>query len=239
MRINGFEQIKAFYSIVFEQKYPIKPQHISLYVFLINQNNRNNWVEWFKCPFDLAMAGACIGSKATYYQCLKDLKEWNLLDFEKGVNNWKAPKIKLEVLNCTPTYTSTVPQSEPLSVPAPEPLSVLLPIHIYKLITNNLKLITLNLEKWIKSELEISIPPYAEFLQYAKTLEIYKAELDYSLKAKYDSWVESGWKDGHGKKILKWKGKLANTIIHLKPTEPQNNSTSTIPRLKTQTPNGN
>ena len=145
-RINGFDQIKAFYSLVFENKFPVKPQHISLYVFLINQNNRNNWVEWFKCPYDLAMAGACIGNKNTYYKCLDELQEWNLIKYQKGINNWKAPLIKLEVLKCTSTDTSTdtatVPQSEPLLIQLPQQVL----IHIYKPITNNLKLITDNID---------------------------------------------------------------------------------------------
>lgn len=124
MRINGFDQIKALYSLVFEQKHAFKPQHISLYVFLINQNNRNMWVEWFKCPYDLAMAGACIGSKKTYYSCLNDLQDWGLLHYQKGSNEWKAPMIKLEVLKCTSTYTSSVPQSEPLPIPQGTPLPI-------------------------------------------------------------------------------------------------------------------
>ena len=131
-RINGFDQIKAFYSIVFEQKYDIRPQHISLYVFLINQNNRNNWVEWFKCPFDLAMAGACIGNKKTYYKCLSDLQDWGLIKYEKGINDYKAPKIKIEVLNCTAIDTATVPQSEPLLQPQGTPLPTPQDTHIYK-----------------------------------------------------------------------------------------------------------
>lgn len=148
MRINGFDQIKALYSMIFSQVYNFKPQHISLYVFLINQNNRNNWVEWFKCPFDLAMAGACIGSKKTYYQCLKDLQDWGLLTYEKGSNEWKSPKIKLEVLKCTATYTATVPQSEPLPIPLPTPLGT----HIYKPTTYNLEHIETDKEKPIENE---------------------------------------------------------------------------------------
>jgi len=135
-RINGFDQIKAFYSWVFSNADKnVKPQHISLYLFLINQNNRNNWIEWFKCPFDLAMTGACIGSKKTYYSCLEDLQTWKFIKYKKGTNNWKAPLIKLEVLKCTATVPQSEPQSEPQCVPQSEPL----PIHIYKLITNNLK----------------------------------------------------------------------------------------------------
>ena len=142
MRINGFEQIKSFYSWCFDnQDKNIKPQHISLYLFLLNQNNRNNWIEWFKCPYDLAMTGSCIGSKRTYYNCLNDLKEWKLINYKKGVNNWKAPVIKLEVLK----RTSTVPQSEPVPIQADTPL----PIHIYKLITSNYVTVVENLERWI------------------------------------------------------------------------------------------
>ena len=99
MRINGFTQIKAFYSWTFDnQDKQIKPHHISLYLFLLNQNNRANWIEWFKCPYDLAMTGSCIGSKKTYYKCLNELEEWKLIEYKRGLNEWKAPLIKLEVL---------------------------------------------------------------------------------------------------------------------------------------------
>lgn len=111
--------MKAFYSWVFDNAdKQIKPQHISLYLFLLNQNNRANWIKWFKCPYDLAMQGACIGNKKTYYNCLRDLEEWKLIQYKKGVNEWKAPLIYIEVLKCT----SSVPQSEPQDVPQGVPL---------------------------------------------------------------------------------------------------------------------
>lgn len=205
MRINGFEQIKALYSMVFESQYDFKPQHISLYVFLINQNNRNNWVEWFKCPYDLAMAGSCIGSKKTYYKCLNDLMDWGLLKYEKGSNDWKAPKIKLEVLKCTSTYTSSVPQSEPLHT------QVDIPLHTPQ-DTHNIKPITIN------NKPKTEIPDYQLFLDYFKSLkQVYKPELEFSLQSKYETWVENGWKDGNGKKIVNWKTKLKNTIPFLRP----------------------
>jgi len=143
-RINGFDQIKAFYSLVFSQTHPIKPQHASLYVFLINQNNRNNWVEWFKCPYDLAMAGACISSKKTYYRCLNDLQDFGLIKYEKGINEWKAPMISIEVLK----DTSSVPQGEPLVEQLVEPLVEQLGTHIYKLY--NLKQLNLLTREDIK-----------------------------------------------------------------------------------------
>lgn len=156
--MNGFEQLKSFYSWVFNNPDKVRPTHISLYVFLLNQNNRNFWAEWFKCPYDLAMQGACIGNKNTYYKCLDDLQSFNLIEYKKGVNNYKAPLIKLLRLydNEPLTEQVTVPQSEPQSVPVTvpqsEPLTGLLNKNIYKLITVNYKLINLKLETWIKNE---------------------------------------------------------------------------------------
>jgi hypothetical protein len=158
-RINGFEQIKTFYSWVFNnQDKRITPQHVSLYLFYINQNNRNNWVEWFKCPYDLGMAGSCIGNKKTYYSCLTDLMNWGLIGYKKGINEWQSPLIKLEVLKCTTTYTATVPLPIPPPQPLPTPQSRPLPTHIYKLITNNLKPITDNYDKFEKFVLSLGVP---------------------------------------------------------------------------------
>lgn len=152
MRINGFEQIKSFYSWVFNNADKrVKPQHISLYLFLLNQNNRSNWVEWFKCPFDLAMSGACIGNKKTYYSCLNDLQEWGLIKYQKGTNNWRAPLVMLVVLNSTSSGTASVPRSEPQVLPQVLPHDVPLPTHIYKLITDNIEIVKDNLGDWIKN----------------------------------------------------------------------------------------
>jgi len=135
-RINGFEQIKNFYSWVFENQGMVKPVHVSLYLFLLNQNNRINWVEWFKLPYDLGMTGSCIGSRNTYYKCLDDLVEWKLIEYKKGVNNHKTPEIKLCLLkneHLVPNVESCMLKSEH----QPILLSEHLPIHIYKLVTNN------------------------------------------------------------------------------------------------------
>ena len=58
------------------------------------------------------------------------------------------------------------------------------------------------------------VPSYSEFESYALTK---RPEVDTThLKAKFESWVEAGWKDGYGNKILNWKSKLLNTLPHLK-----------------------
>lgn len=160
--MNGFDQIKGFYSWVFNNPDKIRPTHISLYLFLWNQANRANWVDWFKCPYDLAMQGACIGNKGTYYRCLDDLKEFKLIDYKKGINNFKAPLVHLiqlyknEHLTEHLTEQVTVPLSEPQTVPLYVPQCEPQYVPIYKLITDNIKLITINKDVFFNFVLSLS-----------------------------------------------------------------------------------
>ncbi|WP_288373989.1 DUF6291 domain-containing protein [uncultured Chryseobacterium sp.] len=62
-------------------------------------------------------------------------------------------------------------------------------------------------------------------------MEIYQNELkldfslyEFAVRAKYNSWIESGWKDGHKKPIISWKSKLRNVIPHLKPIYGKSNN---------------
>lgn len=65
------------------------------------------------------------------------------------------------------------------------------------------------------------IPTEQDFLEYGYTIlkQLNKdpENFEFSLKAKYHSWVDDGWKTGHGKKIKNWKNTLNNTIPHIKP----------------------
>ena len=104
--------MRGFYSMVFESKHEFRPTHVSLYIFLLNQNNRTNWTEWFKCPFDTVMMGACINSNKTYYNVLNDLQNYKLIKYRKGINNYKAPRIHIIPLQ--------VDDNEPTKIPKPE-----------------------------------------------------------------------------------------------------------------------
>lgn len=74
-------------------------------------------------------------------------------------------------------------------------------------------------EKDILSKDNNKIPTIETFLAYSKTIEIYKPELDYAIKSKYEAWKDNGWKDGNGKEIKNWKTTLRNTMPYLKPIE--------------------
>lgn len=68
----------------------------------------------------------------------------------------------------------------------------------------------------------VNIPAIEEFVKYG--VENSNKDFEYALRLKYNSWVENGWVDGNGKKILKWKSKLLNTIPHLVPQKTEVNS---------------
>lgn len=207
-RINIYEQISAFYSFVYENPDKINKSHVALYMFLINQNNRSNWSEWFKLPYDLAMAGACIGSKGTYYKCLNELQSWKLIKYKKGENDYKAPQISIIVLSKSEQLT--VPLSEPLTVPLTgqlseqlsEQLSVLLTGNIDILITSNYKLITDNIKKWIKSELDSLEKPKRASRKFVKPtihemIDFIKSNsLNVDAEYFFNHYESNGWKVG-------------------------------------------
>lgn len=63
-----------------------------------------------------------------------------------------------------------------------------------------------------------NIPTQEEFLLYCRELLSDRyVNYEFSLKAKYDTWVEAGWKDGYKKPIVNWRLKIRNVIPFLKP----------------------
>jgi hypothetical protein len=72
--------------------------------------------------------------------------------------------------------------------------------------------------KFLKLLTKKEIPTEEEFISYYKTeLEKEFPNRLFAVKAKFETWIDDGWKDGNGNKIKNWKLKLKNTITHLKP----------------------
>ncbi|WP_297971889.1 transcriptional regulator [uncultured Capnocytophaga sp.] len=67
-----------------------------------------------------------------------------------------------------------------------------------------------------KPKLNIEPPTLEEFMEYAKTLELYEESLIPHLKTKYETWNENNWVNGYGKPILNWKLTLKSTMPYLK-----------------------
>ncbi len=87
-----------------------------------------------------------------------------------------------------------------------------------KEIVNNININTTNIKTNTLQKKVGEQPTLDEFLMYSRTLPVYVAGLEYPLTAKYNSWHEAKWRDGHGTPIKNWKTKIQNTIGYLKPT---------------------
>lgn len=117
----------------------------------------------------------------------------------------------------------------------------------YKLVDDNLNVVITGVQKGLQSPLEAShvtvtvnvpvnvrkggmgekqkkeIPTIEEFMHVAKTNQLFKPSLEYSLIAKYNAWLDAGWKDGNGKEIKNWKSKLNVVFPYLKEVATTNN----------------
>jgi hypothetical protein len=75
-----------------------------------------------------------------------------------------------------------------------------------------------------------TIPPFLEFLEYAKSFEKYHSNLEQPLKTKYNSWVANDWHDGKNNKIKNWKSKLISTFPYILKDNPISTFKINFPR---------
>ena len=77
------------------------------------------------------------------------------------------------------------------------------------------------------------IPSLDEFIEYAKSLEGYEAELDLNISEKYESWINNDWKNTSNRPISNWKSILKSTLPYLKNKSEENSlSLQNIPNIK-------
>lgn len=177
--------------------------NVSLYMYLLEQYKNNNFTDF----------------------SLSDLKIKN--DLKISTNTVKVSKIKLRNIGLIQYKTSNgVPcQYKILDNP--------IWIHNQKQTKTNIESAHLKVtdKQKIKDEplkplikqthLEKdNVPDFVEFLEYAKTLNGYTAELDSLIEAKYGSWVENNWKNGYDRPITNWKSTIRNTLPYLKNSLP-------------------
>jgi len=84
--------------------------------------------------------------------------------------------------------------------------------------------------KKVAQKKEKTEPPDLDtFIESAREIYQNELKLDFSLfefavRAKYQSWIDAGWKDGNKKPIQAWKNKLRNVIPFLKPIYGKSNN---------------
>ncbi len=69
--------------------------HISLYMALFQVWNLSRFPEVFYINRQEIMALSKVGSKATYHRCIKQLEDWNYLNYFPSHNPYKGSQIKM------------------------------------------------------------------------------------------------------------------------------------------------
>ncbi len=86
-------------------------------------------------------------------------------------------------------------------------------------------IIIVNKEKRGMGKKTKQIPSEFEFLNFCSEMFLQNPnlgffdEFKFSLKSKYESWIENKWRDGNGVEIKNWKTKVKNVVPFLKPTK--------------------
>jgi hypothetical protein len=157
MKLTGYNLSRKWFDFCFENPEKVAPIHTALYFFAIEHCNRLGWKQKFGLPTEMAKEAIGVKSWHTYIKAFNDIIEFGFFSLiEKSKNQYSSNIIALsnfdealdealdeavtkhasKHLQCT--YQSICQSND----------------SIYKLITNNLKLLTDNkdsFEKFIES----------------------------------------------------------------------------------------
>ncbi|MBN1115792.1 MAG: hypothetical protein JXA77_01200 [Bacteroidales bacterium] len=98
--MNGYELSRSFFDWCFEHPDKIRPNHIALYFFIIEQCNRLGWKEKFGLPTSIAEEAIGIKSYNTYIKTLNDLVEFGFIKIiEKSKNQFTSNIIALSKID--------------------------------------------------------------------------------------------------------------------------------------------
>lgn len=190
------ENIKKWFEWTFENPEKITPTHTALYFFCIYVQKSFGNKEKFTLNSSVAMESLGIASYNTYNKALNDLIKWKFIkEITRAKNQYQNSCFALSFFDKA--------QYKALD-------EALLQTGKEQVVTS------VKIVKEKKSE----IPTFDEFFTFISLIDEYKSKaegLKYSIQAKYDSWLDNGWKDGNNKPIIQWKTKIRNTLPYLKP----------------------
>lgn len=176
----------------------ISPYHISVYNALFQI--------WNECHFDTdlsinrndVMKLSKIGNANTYTRVLKELEKYGYIKYYPSFNPLIGSKVTIIRYDKGSDKGSVKSSSKGTDKGGDT---------LYKQVNN----------KTIKQENNKGVPPsYNDFIQFAKDKakdkKIYLDEQ--KAKSKFEAWIEGGWKDLNGKKIINWKSKVISNITY-------------------------
>ena len=238
--MNYTELTTKFWSI--NEKSPLGASAIALYLFLLEEYRKNEGKDF--CISDSVISQKLSLTRPTINALKSKLRNVGLIQYQaqnglptiyRIISNFSFLQQELPKKELLKVETET-PQE---SISTEQTLNITIEKkHEQPIQASNIKTELLE-EKpiYTSSKEKINIPTLDEFMNFAKSLEIYDETMDFAIKSKYESWIDNGWVNGLGLPINKWQNNLKNTLPHLKtskkkPSGLQPNSIPTIKRPK-------
>lgn len=209
--LNGYELSRKWFDWCFENPDKISPNHTALYFFIIEHCNRLGWKKRFGLPTTMAKESIGIRSYNTYINTLNDLVSWGaIILIEKSKNQYSSNIIAIS------NFDKALDKALDKAFIKHDTKHLIKQVESTSESIDSIdKQLTINKETINKETIK---PSESEFLDYCKLILKEKYDpLEFSLKAKFDSWINNNWRDGNDKKIKNWKSKINNTIPFLKP----------------------
>lgn len=189
---NGYILTRKWFDFAFE-KSDAKCHHTSIYLWLVELNNRFAWKSEFGVPTKDTMEGLSIGNKSTYLSAIKDLNEWGFIKIVKESKNQYQSMIVHLCHN----------ENEPTLVSA---LDTALKQHSDS-IESGIGVSTVPIVKQVNKKTKKYTPPLLE------EVTVYFLANGYSKAAAEKAWsyynaATPPWTDSNGKKVRSWKQKM-------------------------------
>jgi len=210
-KVNFILHLKSVF-FLFGKDSRLNPTHISLYFAFFQLWNYNRFPEVFYVNREEVMRISKIGSKSTYHRCVKELHQYEYLEYSPSHNPFKGSQIKMLIFNSEldsgphknrreDQQKLTVPKSrqvprQAVDLAVPNQGQAVVPLYKHnKQIENSYKL------DQPKNEFEV--------------LAFFKKEKWPELEAKkfYNHYLGIGWKVGGKTKIVNWKATAQNWML--------------------------
>lgn len=93
---NGYAYSRQWFEFIEQTNERITPMHTSLYLWIVELNNRLHWSAVVGLPTNITMSMCSIGSYNCYKKTFDDLIRFGFIDLvSKSCNQWNSNKVAL------------------------------------------------------------------------------------------------------------------------------------------------
>ena len=195
--MNYLELIQRFWD--FNHKNQLGSTGISMYLYLLKIGYSNKWYD-FQIS-DVAVSKELGLTRKTVKTIKENLQNYGLIEFQTKNGLPCYYKLLLDY----PLQIALLEKTEKVKIGK----SSVSPKSENEEIKSSVQSVSpINYNK--------GIPTFEEFIDYAQTLEMYESELEFSIKEKYETWLNNGWQNSSDRPITNWKSSLKSIVPYLK-----------------------